>query len=159
VLKNLYATKTTRILRLLLQGPLHAHKVKALANAAQVSIGLVSKVRNHLLDQELAVGTVDGLLICQPDKILDDCGLADSFNERTETRDYSLLETDHELIANQLSTQLDKEHISHAYTQWYAGYLRAPYTIPPIVSCYVETFPDEAPFLKALGVRPAAHGY
>lgn len=157
-LKNLYSVKSSRILSLLLQGPLHGHKVQELADKAQVSLGLVSKVRKYLLDQELAIDTPDGILISQPDKILDDWSSADSFSERTETRDYSLLDTDTEHIARGLSEPLDQLQVKHAFTQWHAAYLRAPYTTPPIVSCYVEEFPDEELLKSSLGARRAEDG-
>jgi len=158
VLKNLYSVKSSRILSLLLQGPLHGHKVQELADKAQVSLGLVSKVRKYLLDQELAIDTLDGILISQPDKILDDWCTADSFSDRTDTRDYSLLDTDTEHIALSLSEQLDQLQVKHTFTQWHAAYLRAPYTTPPIVSCYVEEFPDEELLKSSLGARRAEDG-
>jgi len=154
-LKNLYSTKSSRILSLLLQGPLRGHKVQELANQAQVSLGLVSKLRKYLLDQELAIDTPDGILISQPDRLLDNWCVTDSFRDRAETRDYSLLDTDPEHIARSLSQHLDQAQTKHAFTQWYAAHLRAPYTTPPIVSCYVEEFPDEELLKKILGARRA----
>jgi len=142
-IKNLYSSKSSRILRLLLQGPLVGHKVEDLAREADVSLGLVSKVRRHLLDQELAKKTPEGICIKSASQILSGWLLADDLEDRTESREYALLEIDPLAIAQNLSKLLDDNSIPHAYTQWFAGWLRAPHVIPPVISAYVKVFPDE----------------
>jgi len=157
-LKNLYAEKSARVLRVILKGPLHGYKVKELAEKAKVSLGLVSKIRTYLLDQELAVDSPEGLLVSKPDDILNNWRDADSFTGRNEVQDYTLLETDPAVIAKQLRHHLDANQTPHAFTQWYGAYLRAPYTTPPVVSCYVDALPDDASLLHALGARPTSPG-
>ena len=151
--KSLFSTKATRVLRVLLQGPLRYHKVEALAVAAGVSLGLVSKIRTFLLDQELAEEGKDGICIEKPQEILRDWMQADDFEKRVESRDYSLLDYDAVKVAALLGERLDSLSISHAFTQWFAGWLRAPYTLPPMISVYVEDFPDDAFLREHLGAR------
>jgi hypothetical protein len=149
--KSLYTPKATRLLRVLLQGPLRAHKVEELAAAARVSLGLVSKVRKVLLDQELAVDGKDGIRIKSPQGILRDWILADDFMNRVETREYSLLEQDHAEIARMLHGALEDRR--HAFTQWTAAHLRKPHVPPQITSLYVESFPDEELLKRVMTVR------
>lgn len=87
--KSIYTPKASRILRVLLQGPLRPHKVEDLANAAEVSLGLVSKIRKVLLNEEVAIDTKDGLQIKHPQAILRDWILKDDFSQRTQVREYA----------------------------------------------------------------------
>ena len=151
--KSLFTPKATRLLRVLLQGPLQAHKVEELAERAGVSLGLVSKVRKLLLNQELAVDGKDGIKIKRPQEILRDWILADDFRNRVETREYSLLEQDHAEIATIMDSELNDSGVRHAFTQWTAAHLRHPHVPPQITSLYVESFPDEELLKRVLKVR------
>lgn len=154
--KSLFTPKATRILRVLLQGPLQTHKVEEIAETAGVSLGLVSKVRRLLLDEELAVEEKGGIKIKRPQEILRDWNLADDFRKRVETREYSLLEQDHSEIARILHRELG--HNRHAFTQWTAAHLRKPHVPPQITSLYVESFPDEDLLKRVLKVRRVDSG-
>ena len=97
----------------------------------------------------------------------DDLGLQDLFrtflkkigfsrNFRTTVRQYSLLLTDPNEIAKGLRNFLgDKQH---AFTQWFAGWLRHPYTLPPAVTAYVAEFPEETAVEKTLLARHVEQG-
>ena len=158
-LRSFFSPKTARLLRTLLQGRLTAHKVLDLAEAAGTSTGLTSKLRQRLLEQEWAVNEEGGIRITRPHQLLDAWVEDDDWAKRTEVREYSLLETDPLKIATALKDALEKQKVSHAFTQWFAAWLRAPYTIPPVVSAYVERFPDDEmlwELLKARRVDPGA---
>ena len=153
ILKSLFTPKASRVLRVLMLGPLRGHKTEDLAEAAGVSLALVSKVRKHLIDQALAKAGDDGLRLTEPGALLADWLAADDFEKRVESRDYSLLDYDATEVAGLLGEKLDSLSISHAFTQWFAGWLRAPYTLPAMVSVYVEDFPDDAFLRSELGAR------
>ena len=158
-LKSLFSEKSCRVLRALLQGPLKAHKVQDLATTAGVSLGLVSKVRKLLIDHEYAHDTEKGIIITQPGKLLDAWLAADKFSERTEVREYSILECDVEHLSSSIEAMLVPAlDIDLAYTQWYAGYLRKPYTVPPVVSLYVSDFIDEISLKTILQARRVKSG-
>lgn len=158
-LKSLFSEKSCRVLRVLLQGPLRAHKVKEVAKIAGVSLGLVSKVRKLLIDHEHARDTDDGIIITQPDKLLDAWLAADTFSERTEVREYSVLDCDVEHLSTTIEALLTSTPgIKIAYTQWYAGYLRKPYTVPPVVSLYVSDFIEEILLKTILHARRVKSG-
>lgn len=155
-LKSLYALKATRLLRLLLQGPLVGHKVQDLADKAKVSLGLVSKVRKRLLDEELAKETPDGIRITKPQVLLDGWAAVDRWEERTTTREYSLLVTDPAEIAARVHALLGSKR--HAFSQWFAAFLRRPYTIPVLTTVYVEEFPDDEKLKEVLLARRVDSG-
>lgn len=155
-IKTLFSPKTSRILRILLQGPLREHRVEDLAREAAVSIGLVSKVRKHLLEEDLADAGPGGLRITKPESVLRDWTFSDDLSARTEGREYSILEQDHGRVARILHDSLDTTR--HAFTQWTAAHLRAPHAPPQVTSAYVEDFPDEATFKKVLHARRVERG-
>ncbi|MEN1971448.1 type IV toxin-antitoxin system AbiEi family antitoxin [Luteimonas sp. MJ204] len=71
-LKSLFTPKSAQVLRVLLRQPDRAWRVVELAEAAAVSVGHVSNVRNGLLDREWAEVSDDGLLLARPEALLDE---------------------------------------------------------------------------------------
>lgn len=149
--KSIFFPKATRVIRVLLQGPLRAWKVKELAEVAEVSLGHVSAVRKKLLQQEWAVEDKDGLRISNPGELLEAWAEADDWEKRTEIREYSLLQNVPAEVASNLVRLLGGK--KHAFTQWFGAFLRQPYTLPVLTTAYVEDFPDEEPLKKQLGAR------
>lgn len=72
---SLYGSRSERILRILLGKRETTWKVVPLAEAAHVSTGTVSIVRNLLLEREWAQDTEAGLKLTQPAKLLKDWAL------------------------------------------------------------------------------------
>jgi hypothetical protein len=149
--RSLFAPKATRVLRFLLQGPLRPWKVVELAGEAQVSLGWVSAVRKQLLVREWAADEPGGLIVKKPEALLDAWVKADEWARRTTTREYSVLSGDPTQLAEKLRDVLEGQ--PHAFTQWIAGWLRHPYTIPVVVTAYVTSFPEESVFAEKLLAR------
>lgn len=70
-LKSLFKPKSAQVLRVLLRDPGRPWRVTELAATADVSLGHVSNVRAGLLDREWAQVSDQGLLLSQPDALLD----------------------------------------------------------------------------------------
>lgn len=168
-MKSVFSPKATRVLRVLLQGPLRPWKVKELASAVGVSLGHVSAVRQQLLAQEWASEEVvleelpqgvrrqvGGIRITQPDAVLDAWASVDRWEDRTEVREYSLLVSDPAEIAARVHQVLGGTR--HAFTQWIAAVQRHPHTSVPVTTVYVEAFPDEALLKEALLARRVDRG-
>jgi len=159
--KSIYTPKASRILRVLLQGPLRPHKVEDLANAADVSLGLVSKIRKVLLDEEVAIDTKDGIQIKHPQAILRDWILEDDFSQRTQVREYSTLAS-----GETIASYFDRFCAGHnsvsdthpLFTLTFAAWLRAPHNVPTTVSAYLDLFPDEHELVPFLQARPVSQG-
>lgn len=154
--KSVFSPKATRVLRVLLQGPLRPWKVKDLAAAASVSLGHVSAVRQQLLAQEWAEEEASGLRVTKPDAVLDAWAAVDRWEDRTTVQEYSLLVTDPAEIATRVHDFLHGTR--HAFTQWIAAVQRHPYTTPPVTTVYVEDFPDETLLKEALLARRVDSG-
>ncbi len=165
VVRSLFAPAATRVLRVLLQGPLRPWKVVELAEAAQVSLGLVSSVRQQLLLREWAVEEkrldstkkqAAGIRASKPDAIVEAWAKADAWEKRTNVREYSVLVTDPLELAGRLKSVLPDQ--SPVFTQWFAGWLRHPYVTPTIVTAYVKAFPDETLIREKLLGRGVSTG-
>jgi hypothetical protein len=154
--RSLFAPKAARVLRSVLQAPLHAWKVVDLARDARVSLGWVSAVRKQLLVREWAINESAGLRVTKQESLLDAWVKADDWEKRTTTREYSVLSSDPTELATKLQTLVGEQSI--AFTQWFAGWLRHPYTVPTIVTAYVTTFPDESVLAEKLLARPVPSG-
>lgn len=156
-LKSVFSPKASRLLRLLLQGPLRAWKVEELATRAGISIGLVSRVRQVLLKEEWAEEVNGGIVVTQADKILRKWLASDDFFKRTKVQEYSTLTSGDELAARLAGTLSGSEQ-KPLFTLNYAAWLRAPHNVPSVVSAYVEEFPSDGELEAALGARPVQRG-
>lgn len=155
--RSLFAPRATRVLRVLLQGPFRPWRVTELAQSAQVSLGWVSAVRQQLLAREWAAEEPGGLRVTKPGAVLDAWAKADDWEKRTITHEYSVLVNDPLELAEKLKGILSSE--PPVFTQWFAGWLRHPHTITPVVTAYVRRFPDDALIKeKLLGRRVSARG-
>lgn len=71
VWKGLFGTRSGRALRRLLAEPRRSWKVAELADAAAISVGLVSNIRRALLEHEWAASGDEGLQLSRPEALLD----------------------------------------------------------------------------------------
>ena len=154
--KSLFSPKSQRALRILLQGPLRTWKISKLAEAAEVSLGWASALKQQLVAKAWARDDRGGVLLTRPAAILDAWAEADDWGGRTEVRQYSLLEQDPGRIAEDLRKALGDSRF--AFTQWIAGWLRQPHTLPPIVTAYVEEWPELEVLEAKLGARQVSQG-
>lgn len=70
-LRSLFKPKSIQVLKVLLREPSKPWRVADLAEAAGVSLGHVSNVRNSLLDREWAQLAEEGMFLAAPDTLLD----------------------------------------------------------------------------------------
>jgi hypothetical protein len=156
--KSLFAPRACRVLRLLLQGPLRSWKTVELAKEANVSLGWVSAVRRQLVVREWAISDSHsrGFRVSNPNALLDAWAAIDDWKARTEVREYSPLLSDATEIAKSLRGFFSNRR--HAFTNWFAGWLRHPYTVPQIVTAYVDDFPDQRAVEEHLLARRVEDG-
>lgn len=150
--------KSARVVRTLLCHPHREWKVVDLASACEVSVGTVSRVRTRLLDREWAEEGTQGFVLKKPDALLDAWTEEDDWAKRTEVREYSLLDSDPVRIAEAVRDGFSQRQSFCVFTQWFAGWLRAPYTIPPVVSAYVPSFPEDDGLREFLRARRVDQG-
>ncbi|MHC1762870.1 MAG: hypothetical protein AB9869_01000 [Verrucomicrobiia bacterium] len=128
-----------------------------MARSAQVSVGWVSSVRKHLLEQEWAAEDPTGFKVTRPHAILDSwVKQPNTWPKNAEIRDYSVLLNDPEELAAKLKEALPGQEA--VFTQWFAAWLRHPYTETPIVTAYVKSFPEDALIKEKLLGRRVSDG-
>jgi hypothetical protein len=140
--ETLFSPKASRVLRQLLAVPGRVWLQAELQEAAGVSRGYVSRLLQTLLDQAFlrkeGLGGRAGPAfyhLTDAPRLLDEWAKADRFGKRVRIQRYSILETDAARIAAFARERLGNH--PHAFTQWFAAWLRRPHATPPLVSVYV----------------------
>lgn len=86
-LSNLYAPKSERVLRVLLTNPYKVWKTKALAEEADISLGMITHIRRRLEEEEWVEKHDVGFNLSNPTALLEDWVENYDFNEH-ERHDY-----------------------------------------------------------------------
>jgi hypothetical protein len=94
--------------------------------------------------------------VTKPEVVLDAWVKADAWEKRTRTHEYSVLINEPMELAGKLKEALADD--PPVFTQWFAGWLRHPYTTPTVVTAYVRKLPDEALIKERLLGRRVGHG-
>jgi hypothetical protein len=87
-LKSIFRPRSARILRVLLTDPNKSRYVQDLSREANVSIGLVSKLKQKLIELELATET-RGLKLSKPGDLLDEWARSYQYDENRIEKYYS----------------------------------------------------------------------
>ncbi len=157
-----FAAKSSRLVRALLASRNREFTQKKLVkrtglSPAGVSIGLAELVKQGWVRQEgkasrhgpasYAVEDFDGLLDEWKDR--------DDWAKRTSIHQFSVLSGQVEDLAKIVEARLggaDPEtgHPHLVFSQWFAAWLRHPYTVPPVVTAYLRSghLPDDLPWRR-----------
>ncbi|HNR69181.1 MAG TPA: type IV toxin-antitoxin system AbiEi family antitoxin [bacterium] len=152
LLKSLYYPKAERILRVLLATPGRSWKTEALAREAGVSIGMVFKVKQHLLKLEWARDGRDGIQLFAWRDLLEDWKRNYTYQKSQVDQFYSL----DSRIENGLATVCSSRNLRYAMAL-FSGVARvAPYTRIKQLFAYVEK--DVALIGTELDLKPVDSG-
>jgi Transcriptional regulator, AbiEi antitoxin, Type IV TA system len=155
-LRSLYSPKATRILRVLLSKPGTIWRLQTLAQEADVSLGLVSKVKKLLADREWITTESTGLRIADPEALLREWSDNYTFT-KNEVRQYYSLKSVPEIEAR-IAEMLSRKSIRFALTGFSGADRLAPYTRYHKVAAYVdETDEDLAALLNLKKVTSGAN--
>lgn len=142
VAPDAFSVKSSRLVRVFLSHGDRGWTHKELVERTGLSKGLVSRLSRHLVEAGSLAQRERVLQVKQRDALLDAWAARDDWAKRNTVRQYSLLESDLEVVARKLVKNLSAED-TPVFTQWFAANLRHPYTTPPVVSAYVARFPGE----------------
>ena len=153
-LRSLYSPKASRIPRVLLNYPKRAWKVEELAKEAEVSLGLVSKVKALLRDREWIDERRDGLVLTEPEALLQEW--SDNYSLRnSEVRDFYSLKSIPEIEA-QIADVLTHRSVEFAFTGFSGAARLAPFVRYQRVMAYVGHTSEDVAFL--LGLKSVTNG-
>ena len=140
-LRSLYAPKAGRVLRVLLEEPKRPWTLQALVEKAEVSLGLVFKVKQRLLDFEFVAEGNEGLVLAKPEELLRQWGVNYSFSKNDAFECYS--QGDPAKLEATLAGYCRKAGKRYAFTLFSGAARVAPYARYLKGAAYVTGDPPE----------------
>jgi hypothetical protein len=153
-LRSLYSPRSSRILRVLLCNPNRTWRMQTLADEAQVSVGLVSKVKRLLRDREWVREESQGLVLTEPEALLAEWSENYSYRKNQVNEFYSKRSIPE--IESSISTVLDYAGINYALTGFSGAERLAPFVRYQRVMAYVERVDER--LLSMLDVKAVDSG-
>jgi hypothetical protein len=150
---NPFSKKSSRLLRVLLASSERTWKQSELAEETGLAAGLISRLLNHLAKIGCVSGERAAWRLERPEELLDSWLERDDWSTRTTVKHFTSLERNLDRIAEELVEGID----GLAFTQWYAAFLRHPFTQPPLLSCYCRRIPS-SDSLAELGLTEVLTG-
>jgi hypothetical protein len=139
-LSSLYSPKSERILRVLLSDPGRFWKTVELAEAAQVSLGMISQVSKKLREEEWLLKTSEGIRLTQPETLLSDWVSQYSL-DKSKLLNYYALQPLTE-IEKQIAELCSRRDIRYALTGFSAANHLAPLVKGQRAMIYIENMMD-----------------
>ncbi len=90
---SLFSPKSSRVIRLMLGGS-RPWQVQQLAASAEVSLGLVSKVKKELVEREWILSTEDGIKLSNPEQVLEEWAQSYSYRNSDVAEYYTMASND-----------------------------------------------------------------
>ena len=140
-LRNLFSSKSSRVIRVLLENPNKLWRMESLANQAQVSLGTVAKVKERLLDLEYARFSEDGILLSEPESLLKDWGKSYSLRRSKFANFFGMGDT-RELEAK-LIEYCNRQSIRYALTLFSGADRISPFMRYSRAFAYIDFDPNE----------------
>lgn len=153
-LRSLYSPKAARVLRVLLNDPKKPWRVQALAEAAKVSLGLVSNVKSFLEDREWLGSSNAGLLLKNPENLLVEWSENSKYLKNTSVNYYTLKSISD--IEADLAMACDGEGIRYALTCFSGAARYAPSVRYQRAMAYVSRDVDR--IAKILSLKEVTSG-
>ena len=152
-LKSLFAQRSARILRVILINPEKRWLVRDLAREANVSIGLVSKVKQKLIEFELADDSRD-MFVTKPGQLLDEWARAYRYEDNPIERYYS--QAGPRELESRLASAAGSRGFKYALTMFSGAARIAPAVRYNFASFYYLGRPEE--LVKELEIKPVPTG-
>jgi hypothetical protein len=139
---DLFSLKASRLPRALLSQRDRTWTQEELTQRTKISRGLVSRLLTTLTDRGYV--TPDSTRsrhaavqyrLADFDRLLDAWKAADVWQKRVTIQQYSALADNPDELAAMVRDALGAENA--VFSQWFAAFVRHPYTLPPVVSTYV----------------------
>lgn len=138
-LRSLFSPKASRVLRVLFEAPKQPWQVQKLAREARVSLGLVAKVKQRLLDLEYACDERTSIQLAKPEELLNAWAADLASRKRSAIGVYAAGEPSQ--VEETLRSYCATNAIRYALTQFSGAARVAPFTRYTRGAAYVEVDP------------------
>jgi hypothetical protein len=153
-LRSLYSPKASRILRIMTLDPKKVWKIELLAKEAEVSLGLVSKVKTLLGCREWITIERNGFRLTEPEALVQEWAKNYSFRKNDVANYYSFKGLPD--IESQIADVLSRESVRYAFTGFSGAARFAPVVRYQRAMVFVEDFKKET--ASVLGIKPVNSG-
>jgi hypothetical protein len=153
-LRSLYAPRTTRVLRVLLQDPKKPWRLQPLAQEAGVSLGQAYNVKKLLADREWIRSEADGLRLADPRALLQEWSQHYTYRKNAG-RDFYSLDAPPE-VERKLTAACRDAAVPYAFTGFSAAARLAPMVRYQRVMAYISG--DPTPVVTALSLKEVPSG-
>lgn len=136
---SLFSPKSSRVIRLML-GESRSWRVQQLATAAEVSLGLVSKVKKELEEREWIISTADGVKLSDPERVLMEWAQEYSYRKNMVGEYYTLAGTNDAETA--ITGWCEEKRVRYALTGFSGARMSSPKVRYNRSTVYVESNVD-----------------
>jgi len=151
---SVFAPKSSRVLRVLLEEPDREWQVQEIAEAASISIGLASRMKTALLDREWLTVESTGVRLIDPEAILR--AWAENYDYKiNEVRSYYSLEEPAQ-TEERITAYCQEEGIGYSFSGFSGARLRSPRVRYSRVTAYVESSWDRV--AQSVGLKEVDSG-
>lgn len=150
---SLFTPKSSRIIRLML-GATRAWRVQQLAGEAEVSIGLVSRVKQQLQEREWLESTKDGIKLSDPEQVLKAWAQAYSYKKNEVGEYYTMAGSDDSEAA--VAKWCKENGVRYALTGFSGARLSAPRVRYNRSTIYVDSKMED--LANDTGLKPVETG-
>lgn len=155
-LKKLYSPKAERILRVMLDTGKKRWLTEELAGEAKVSIGLVAKVKNILLNKEWLESEYGGFSLIKPFDLLKEW--SDNYRYQKNRRIYFYSMSPVREMEFKLGKYFNDKKIHYAFTGQSAGARYAPMVRYKTIKAYINTVDIKNDLENKLGIKQVDSG-
>ncbi len=154
LLKSLFYPKAERVLRVLLNNPNNIWKMQSLANEAAVSLGMSSKIKKRLEENEMVKTEPNGFRLSEWNELLTEWGNNYSYKKNQIHNFYT--KTEAAKMELELNYYCKENKLQFALTSFSGASRVAPYTRIKRVFAYVERDLDK--LIDILDLQPVPSG-
>jgi len=133
---SLFSPKSSRVIRLML-GESRPWQVQQLASAAEVSLGLASKVKKELEEREWILSTEEGIKLADPEQVLMEWAKVYSYKKNSVGEYYTMAGTEEAELA--IANWCGKNQVRYALTGFSGARMSAPRVRYSRSTVYVES--------------------
>ncbi|MBE0418175.1 MAG: hypothetical protein IBX63_10460 [Coriobacteriia bacterium] len=133
---SVFSPKSSRVIRLMLSES-RAWQVQQLASAAEVSLGLVSKVKKELEEREWLLSTEDGIKLADPERVLMEWAKVYSYKKNSVGEYYTMAGTEEAELA--IASWCDENQVRYALTGFSGARMSSPRVRYNRSTVYVES--------------------